>query len=169
MEFEQFINELDPNLFVITSGSAAYDSIKLLGSKNFNKFFDAIKDSDKFDLVIFDTASILDFSDYKWICKNTDGLIFLISLRFSKKYLLDLAFKEIKKLKLNILGIVSNSTDLSNISLEVNKVSKKINSNNDDSNNENLQIKEFLLKLKNNKRFSLYFGYVKSFFEWLDK
>ena len=71
--------------------------------------FKNLKESNNYDLVIFDMPPILGISDYKQICKYCDHLLFLISIGYCKRYFALNALKQLKESKFNLTGLITNS------------------------------------------------------------
>ena len=110
-ELKRFSNKINSNLTIIPSGPTNLDPTKILSSPNMNKFINNLRDSNEYDLVIFDVPPSLGLSDYKLISKYTDGLIFLVSIGYCKKFFSIKSYQDIQKLNLKILGIITNSLD----------------------------------------------------------
>ena len=106
----------------------------------------------------------LKFSDYKLICKNSDALIFLVSLRFAKKSFIRKAYEEIKSSKFNILGIITNSLNNGDSFEEEDQVFKYYEENKKTSNK-----LDQIFSIKINTRLGKLIKKASKFFRWLDK
>ena len=111
IDIQKYKKIISKNLEVITSGPTDLDPIKILSSKNMELLLESLKKSNEYDLVIIDNAAGYNFSDYKIISKYIDGLIFLISIGFCNKEYVQKTYYDIKKLELNLLGIIPNFVD----------------------------------------------------------
>tara|TARA_B100001250_G_C19813462_1_gene796967 strand:+ start:1560 stop:4004 length:2445 start_codon:yes stop_codon:yes gene_type:complete len=97
------------NWSVITAGRKAPDPTRLLSSSRMKSISKAIKDSEDFDLILYDSPPILGMSDSSLISENTDGLILLTTVGFVDRQLPKEAIKRVENSKTNLLGIVTNS------------------------------------------------------------
>ncbi len=100
------------NLFVLTAGQPSPDSIKLLASAQMEKLMAEFQDT--FDLVIYDTCPLLDFTDTSFLSVHTDGILMVVKVGTTKKSLVMQALDQIKTFNLPSLGIIANlSTPIS--------------------------------------------------------
>ena len=100
------------NLFVLTAGKPSPDSIKLLSSAQMEKLMGEFQDT--FDLVIYDTSPLLDFTDTSFLSVHTDGILMVVRVGTTKKSLVMQALGQIKTFNLPSLGIIANfSTPIS--------------------------------------------------------
>ena len=109
LNLEKYLKAITPNLSVITAGTQNSNPTKILSSPAMDDFIKYLRESNKFDLIIFDNPPSLGLSDYKLISRNTDGIIFLVSLGYVKRVFAKKSYDEIKDLNLNIIGIITNS------------------------------------------------------------
>ncbi len=94
------------NLFVLTAGQPSPDSIKLLTSAQMEKLMAEFQST--FDLVIYDTSPLLDFTDTSFLSVHTDGILMVVRVSQTKKSLVMKALDKIISFKLPILGIIAN-------------------------------------------------------------
>ncbi len=100
------------NLFVLTAGQPSPDSIKLVGSAQMEKLMAEFEAT--FDLVIYDTSPLLDFTDTSFLSVHTDGILMVVRVNQTKKSLVMQTLDQIKSFNLPILGIIANhSTSIS--------------------------------------------------------
>lgn len=93
------------NLFVLTTGKLLPDSTRMLASdkmKNLNKKF-----QEAFDLVIYDTPSLLDYMDTSFLAAHTDGIVMVVAVGKTPKTLVTKALGQIESFHLKALGIVA--------------------------------------------------------------
>ncbi len=100
------------NLFVLTAGQPSPDSIKLVGSAQMENLMAEFEAT--FDLVIYDTSPLLDFTDTSFLSVHTDGILMVVRVNQTKKSLVMQTLDQIKSFNLPILGIIANhSTSIS--------------------------------------------------------
>jgi capsular exopolysaccharide synthesis family protein len=98
-----------PHLSIITSGPLPPNPSELLGSARMKEFLNIV--TDKFDIVIFDTAPIITVTDTTILSDLVDGTVVVIR---SSKTTFDVAKRGVKLLRdinAKILGVVLNNVD----------------------------------------------------------
>lgn len=98
-----------PHLSIITSGPLPPNPSELLGSARMREFLSIV--TDKFDIVIFDTAPIITVTDTTILSDLVDGTVVVIR---SGKTTFDVAKRGVKLLRdinAKILGVVLNNVD----------------------------------------------------------
>lgn len=93
-------------LSVLTSGEISLNSAKLLGSTQMQKLIEQFQDA--FDLVIYDTPNLAEFSDANFISAQADGLILAVGVGKTKRPAVKQVLAELKRFRLPILGVVCN-------------------------------------------------------------
>lgn len=101
-------SELWENLSVITAGKNSEEMTHLLHSQKMAKFMENLQQNYDFDLIIFDSPSLLGFSDAKVIASHTDGLIITTKLGKTKRNVLQQAIEQLTVANIPLLGIVAN-------------------------------------------------------------
>lgn len=96
----------DKYLSVLTSGELSLNSAKLLGSTQMQKLIEQFQDA--FDLVVYDTPNLAEFSDANFISAQADGLILAVGVGKTKCPAIKQVLAELKRFRLPILGVVSN-------------------------------------------------------------
>ncbi|MBL1209408.1 polysaccharide biosynthesis tyrosine autokinase [Geminocystis sp. GBBB08] len=96
------------NLSVITAGQIPPDPTRLLYSKKMSEIITQLKQSQKFDFIIFDSPSVLGFSDAKITAQNTDGLVLVVKLGKTERSSLQQVTEQLKMSNISLLGIVAN-------------------------------------------------------------
>ena len=104
--WEEAIVPLDKNLSVLTAGQAAADSARLLASKEMQSLMYQLHSA--FDLVIYDSPNMVEFSDTTFLAGQTDGVVMVVSVRKVNRSRVKQALAELKKFRLPVLGLVSN-------------------------------------------------------------
>ena len=102
-----FIERLNTdNLSVLTAGQPLPESPKQLGSAGMQHLMDELHSS--FDLVIYDTPDLLSFMDASFIAAHTDGILFVVGIKQTKKSAAMQAISQLNAFRLTTLGVVAN-------------------------------------------------------------
>ncbi|MBE5757163.1 MAG: CpsD/CapB family tyrosine-protein kinase [Clostridiales bacterium] len=92
------------NVDVLTRGDKVYNPSFILTSE---RFFSLIEEAKKvYDVILLDTAPVLEVSDYIHLSKITDGSIFLVAYGSTKKSMVKESVNEIKKNGIEIISVV---------------------------------------------------------------
>lgn len=98
------------NWSVLTAGTSPPDPTRLLSSKSMHKLVQEFKDSNQYDLVIFDTPPVLGLADAPLLAQYVDGLILVVSI---EKVDRDLPKEAISRIRSSsgaqLLGVLTNS------------------------------------------------------------
>jgi capsular exopolysaccharide synthesis family protein len=111
IEWQKAVQNLRPNLDVMTSGSIPEHPISLLDSLFFKDFIDAV--SEQYDQVIFDTPPIIGIADTKIVGKSIDGFLFVVRPGVADYDSATAAKKALDSTKLKVLGVIVNGADMS--------------------------------------------------------
>ena len=95
----------EPNLYVITTGSAPYDPARLFSSRSMKRFADKVRI--KFDLIVYDTPPLLGQADAYLVANNADGLLLVTLPGKLRQPLLERAMEQLRIADINVLGIVN--------------------------------------------------------------
>ena len=95
---------------VLTSGITPPDPARLINSKRMKETIQSIKNSNKFDVILFDAPPIVGISDSTLLSEFLDGIILLVSLETVPRNIPLESIKQIRKFNGNLLGIVTNET-----------------------------------------------------------
>ncbi|NES20103.1 MAG: polysaccharide biosynthesis tyrosine autokinase [Symploca sp. SIO3E6] len=101
------------NLFVLTAGQPLPDSPKRLASSQMQHLMD--KFQAKFDLVIYDTPNLTDYTDANFIAANTNGILMVTAVRKTKQSLVQQSLEQLNTFGLFILGVVANRVKSSSL------------------------------------------------------
>lgn len=96
------------NLSIITVGEVLSDPSSLLYSQAMSTMMQQIQASQQFDLIIYDSPSLLSFSDGKIIASQTNGLILVVKVGSTKDYELRHVYEQLRVTNTRILGLISN-------------------------------------------------------------
>jgi polysaccharide biosynthesis transport protein len=99
---------LEPNLFVLTAGQTRSNPVRLLSSQRLKDLMQ--KFTAEFDLVIYDTPSLLSFADASLIGAQVDGFIVIASLGKTTRSVLSQTLERLKSSRVPILGLVANGS-----------------------------------------------------------
>lgn len=110
VELSSVIKEIPQweNLSIITAGQIPPDPTRLLHSKKMSQIIVQLKESQEFDYIIFDSPSILGFSDAKIIAQHTNGLVLVAKLGKVELNALQQVTEQLKISNVTTLGIVAN-------------------------------------------------------------
>ncbi len=97
------------NWDVITSGFVPPDPTRLLGSDRMKEFITTLRNSQTYDIVIFDCPPVIGLADASLIAEKTDGMILLVSLEKVPVGLPLEAKRIMKNCGAEFLGIIINS------------------------------------------------------------
>lgn len=95
----------EPNLYLLPAGAIPADPTRLLSGKPIKQFITQV--SPAFDLIIFDTPSVLQYADAPLIAAETNGMILASNLGKLKSSQLEQALEKLWISKINILGIAA--------------------------------------------------------------
>lgn len=97
------------NWDVITSGFVPPDPTRLLSSDRMKEFITTLKNSKRYDIVIFDCPPVVGLADASLIAEKTDGMVLLVSLEKVPIGLPLEAKRIMKNSGAEFLGIIINS------------------------------------------------------------
>ncbi len=97
---------LEPNLFVLTAGQMLSNPVRFLSSQRLKDLME--KFTSEFDLVIYDTPSLISFADASLVGAQVDGFIVVVSLGKTKRAILTQTLERLKSSRVPILGLVAN-------------------------------------------------------------
>ncbi|NEP29582.1 hypothetical protein, partial [Moorena sp. SIO3I6] len=72
---------------------------------------------EKFDLVIYDTPNLLNYTDANFLAANTDGILMVVGLRGTKKSQFKQVLDQIDRFGLTCLGVVVNRVQPSSLTV----------------------------------------------------
>ncbi len=107
LELKQVIKRSpkEPNLFVLTAGSATGDPVRLLSSTKIQQFI--AKTEGYFDLVIFDAPPFAEYADASLIAAEASGLALVSHLGTVKSSQLEQALEKLWISKIPLLGLIA--------------------------------------------------------------
>ncbi|MGF1591064.1 MAG: GumC family protein [Pleurocapsa sp.] len=99
------------NLSIITAGDIPPDPTRLLSSQKMYALMDHLRNSRKYDLIIYDTPPILGFADGRILSSRTDGVILVVRIGKTDRSLLKQNIDNIKMSNVPVLGVVANQVN----------------------------------------------------------
>ncbi|MFZ4675786.1 MAG: polysaccharide biosynthesis tyrosine autokinase [Nodosilinea sp.] len=107
LDLEQVImrSPLEPNLFVLTAGSATSDPVRLLSAHKIQPFI--AKAEGCFDLVIYDAPPLVEYADASLIAAAASGLALVSHLGTVQSAQLEQALEKIWISKIPLLGLIA--------------------------------------------------------------
>jgi capsular exopolysaccharide synthesis family protein len=97
---------ISENLFVLTAGNPTLAAIKLLGSGKMQHIIQELQRT--FDLVIYDTPELNQYTDSTFLCGHLDGLIMVVGVAKSHKSVVEQTLAQLSTFRLPCLGVVAN-------------------------------------------------------------
>ncbi len=94
------------NLFILASGQALEGASQLLASTQMQYLMGQLQNM--FDLVVYDTAHLLDYTDAQYLSWQADGLVLVVGIGRTEHSLVLKAIKSLTSSRLPILGTVAN-------------------------------------------------------------
>ena len=108
--WHEAVQNVEPNLDIITSGLIPEHPISLLDSSFFEDFVNTV--SQKYDRIIFDTPPIVGIADPKVIAKFIDGFLFVVRPGVCDRPSATAAKKTLDSTQLKVLGLIVNGVDM---------------------------------------------------------
>ncbi|PSR19671.1 hypothetical protein C8255_00920 [filamentous cyanobacterium CCP3] len=107
LELKQVIKRspIEPNLFVLTAGSATNDPVRLLSSSKIQQFI--AKTQGYFDLVIYDAPPFAEYADASLIAAEASGLALVSHLGTVKSAQLEQALEKLWISKIPLVGLIA--------------------------------------------------------------
>ncbi|QZZ19545.1 polysaccharide biosynthesis tyrosine autokinase [Leptothermofonsia sichuanensis E412] len=101
-------SSLDKNLSILTAGQPSIDSIRALGTAEMQRLDQRLRS--EFDLIVYDTPDLSEFSDAKFLAAQSDGLLMAVGIGRTKRSQTAQVVAELNRFHLPVLGIVSNQS-----------------------------------------------------------
>ncbi|PZV05947.1 MAG: chain-length determining protein [Cyanobium sp.] len=97
------------NWFALTSGRRPPDPARLLGSSRMADFVRQVAESGQFDLILYDTPTVLGLADALLVAEQLDGMVLLVSLARVDRALPHESIERIRSAGAPLLGILTNA------------------------------------------------------------
>lgn len=101
------------NLFILTSGQPSPETSRRLASPQMDSLKRLFRS--RFDLVIYDTSNLLDYTDASFVAADTDGILMVAMLQKTKQSLLKQVLERANTFNLPVLGVVANCVKPSSV------------------------------------------------------
>lgn len=96
------------NLSIISAGDIPPDPTRLLASYKMKEFMEQLKNSHKYDLIIYDTPPILGFADGRILATRTNGVVLVVRMGKTDRSVLKQNIDNLKMSNISVLGLVAN-------------------------------------------------------------
>ncbi len=106
VSFEDAVTKYNPYLDILTSGSITNNPSDLIGSTDFDKLLEKLRE--EYDFVIIDTPPVNVVSDSLSISQKCDGVILITRIAVTTYADVRAAISSLEELNVNILGTVIN-------------------------------------------------------------
>lgn len=103
------INKIEDNVHIITSGQKTPNPAEMVSSKAMEDLIKGLKDI--YDYVIIDTPPVRNINDAVVLSVKVDGTILVVRAGVTKSVDIVKGYKELEKVKANIVGSVLNAVD----------------------------------------------------------
>lgn len=110
VDWKDWVQNVMPNLDVLTSGSIPEHPVSLLDSQSFENFIDRV--SQQYDQIILDTPPVIGIADTKVIGKLIDGFLFVVRPGIADYRSAAAAKKTLDSTGLKVLGVIVNGADM---------------------------------------------------------
>ena len=110
LKWQQTLQQVMPNLDLITSGETPEDPISLLNSPLMQSLL--VGANGFYDCIVIDTPPLLGLADTKILGELADGLLFVVRPGVANYDSINAAKKTLKNAKLNVLGVVANGVNI---------------------------------------------------------
>ena len=101
--------KIDENIHVITAGKKTPNPAEMVSSKAMEELIEILKR--KYDYVIIDTPPVRTISDGVILAAKADGVVLVVRAGKTKSADIVKGYKELEKVKANIVGSVLNAVD----------------------------------------------------------
>ncbi|MGF1535429.1 MAG: polysaccharide biosynthesis tyrosine autokinase [Elainellaceae cyanobacterium] len=99
-------SSVDPNLFVLTSGTAMVDPANLLSSPLMQALMQQLQQA--YDFVVYDTPPTAGFSDSRLVSAHVDGLLLVVGLGKAERSLVKPSLERLTQSSTPLIGLVAN-------------------------------------------------------------
>jgi capsular exopolysaccharide synthesis family protein len=103
-------DEINSNLYYITSGPIPHNPSELLGSEKMKAVIEELKE--QADTLIFDSAPVIGFADSLELANQVDGVVLILNAGMVTRDAAKQAKALLEKAKAKILGVVLNNVDI---------------------------------------------------------
>lgn len=102
----EVIQKIDDQFHVLTSGKIPPNPAELVGSEKMSQLLSYLKET--YDYIVIDTPPVLSVTDPRLLALKADGTLLVVRAEKTKQKVVQTAFKELKKLNVNVIGSILN-------------------------------------------------------------
>lgn len=102
----EVIQKVDDQFDVLTAGKIPPNPAELVGSEKMSQLLSYLKET--YDYIIIDTPPVLSVTDPQLLALKADGTLMVIREGKARQKLILNAYKELKKLNINVIGSILN-------------------------------------------------------------
>ena len=102
----EVIQKVDDQFDVLTAGKIPPNPAELVGSEKMSQLLSYLKET--YDYIIIDTPPVLSVTDPQLLALKADGTLMVIREGKARQKLILNAYKELKKLNVNVIGSILN-------------------------------------------------------------
>ena len=108
-DLKDVIKKIEHNLHVLPCGTIPPNPAEILGSKTMEEFLDEL--SINYDYIILDTPPVLAVTDAQLLAAKADATVLVVKANKTKGKTVINSYKELEKVKANIIGTILNDYD----------------------------------------------------------
>ena len=108
-DLKEVIKKIENNLYVLPCGTIPPNPAEILGSKTMEEFLDEL--SINYDYIILDTPPVLAVTDAQLLAAKSDATVLVVKANKTKGKTVINSYKELEKVKANIIGTILNDYD----------------------------------------------------------
>ncbi|MEG1311467.1 MAG: CpsD/CapB family tyrosine-protein kinase [Romboutsia sp.] len=112
-DIEKVTQSYSSKLFIITAGSIPTNPSEIIGSKTMELFIEDIYIN--YDYIILDTPPLLAVTDAQLLAGKNDATLLVVRYGKTKEKLIMKAYKELTKVKANVIGSILNGYETKGI------------------------------------------------------
>lgn len=109
LELKDIVQKINDNLHVMTAGTIPPNPAEIVGSEAMTVLLNYFREI--YDYIIVDTPPVLSVTDSQLLALKADGTLLVVREGFVKAKLVRLAYEELEKVHVNIVGTVLNDSE----------------------------------------------------------
>lgn len=109
LELKDIVQKINDNLHVMTAGKIPPNPAEIVGSEAMTALLNYFREI--YDYIIVDTPPVLSVTDSQLLALKADGTLLVVREGFVKAKLVRLAYEELEKVHVNIVGTVLNDSE----------------------------------------------------------
>lgn len=108
-DLKEIIQKFSARVSVISAGTIPPNPAEVLGSQALQDFIHRMEK--EYDYIILDTPPILAVTDAQLLAAKADGTVMVVKYGKTKEKVIKAAYKELSKVKANVIGCILNCCD----------------------------------------------------------